>query len=145
MEMVTIHCSTRYKNIGVRQAVDLAVFCRSATTFEGQSSGATPYYTSWKVTANVVPIILSLEEVGGTQDYKHEIKGGKKSGSWLLHKSGGPCHEGVDGLGPHDVLGQAVPATDALGQEGLMVVLSPALKLRVLLVCGRACSDYGAG
>ena len=68
MEMVTIHCSTRYKNIGARQAVDLAVFCRSATTFEGQSSGATPYYTFWKVTANVVPIILSLEEVGGTQD-----------------------------------------------------------------------------
>ena len=68
MEMVTIHCSTRYKNIGVRQAVDLAVFCRSATTFEGQSSGATPSFSSWKVTAIVVSVILSLEEVGGAQD-----------------------------------------------------------------------------
>ena len=66
MEMVTIHCSTRYKNIGPRQAVDLAVFCRSATTFAGQSSDATP--SSWKVTAIVVSVILSLDEVGGAQD-----------------------------------------------------------------------------
>ena len=65
---------------------------------------------------------------------KHEIKGEKTTtGSWLLHKSGGPCHDGVDGLGLQDFLGQAVPVTDASGQEGLMVILSPAQKLHVLL------------
>ena len=75
---------------------------------------------------------------------KHKIKGEKNLvAGYFISLEALVSHEGVDG--PHDVLGQAVPATDALGQEGLMVVLSPALKLRVLLVCGRACSDYGAG
>ena len=77
---------------------------------------------------------------------KHKIKGEKNLvAGYFISLEALVSHEGVDGLGPHDVLGQAVPVTDASGQEGLMVVLSPALKLRVLLVCGRACSDYGAG
>ena len=150
MEMVTIHCSTRYKNIGVRQAVDLAVFCRSSSaarlrllrvSFRVQLLIILP--GKWPLTSCRLFCHLRRSEARKT---KHKIKGEKNlAAGYFISLEALVSHEGVDGLGPHDVLGQAVPVTDASGQEGLMVVLSPALKLRVLLVCGRACSDYGAG